>query len=478
MSDTGMSDTGTTSAGLRTPSLRRRVTLTVLGLVAVMLLVLALTTDVVLRNRLDAQLRQRLLDRAAVASALADQVSPQELVRRLEGDGVSVQLQASDGQVYTAGPMKSADSSSKSRNNNPSGPASGPKNGPGRGAGEVVQSGETLQVSRQLSEAGTITLLADAGDVGRTLNQVRLAFLLAAGVVFALAAAAIGPIVARALRPLEQITGVARSISAGDRGRRLRPDRPETELGLTAVAFDDMLDAVEGAERDAVESEARLRAFLSDAAHELRTPLTGIQAAAEHVLRADPERVDREHTLVTLVREARRAGRLVEDMLLMARIDRGLDLQLSEVDLRDVANTITDIRRLSFSGASLKVTGVPTVVLADADRISQVIGNLVDNALDATQGVGTVSIEISCSSDTAIIDVLDDGPGVPAEDAERIFERLVRLDTARGNRRGGGGLGLPIARGIAQAHRGSLQIIGSDVAQGARFRLTIPLPNA
>lgn len=470
-----MSDQGTTGPAqpkeLHTPPLRRRVTLTVLGLVAVMLLALALTTDVVLSNRLDAQLRQRLLDRAVVASALADQVSPQELVRRLEGDGVSVQFQTSDGQVYTAGPMEPPQANPKSSNGKPA----GPKGGPGGRTGEVMQSGKTLEVSRELSGAGTITLLADSDDVSRALNQVRLAFLLAAGVVFALAAMAIGPIVARALRPLQQITGVARSISAGDRGQRLRPDRPDTELGLTAAAFDDMLDAVEGAEQDAVESADRLRAFLSDAAHELRTPLTGIQAAAEHMLRADPDRAEREHTLVALVREARRAGRLVEDMLLMARIDRGLDLQLSEVDLRELTQTVTEIRSLSYSDATLTVTGEPAVVRADADRIAQVIGNLVDNALDATRGTGTVTVAVSLSNEAAIIEVIDDGPGVAVADTQRIFERLVRLDTARTHQRGGVGLGLPIARGIARAHRGDLDIVRTSRAQGAQFRLSIPL---
>ena len=277
------------------------------------------------------------------------------------------------------------------------------------------------------------------------------------------------------LRPLDQITALANSIREGDRGERLRPDRPGTELGTTAQAFDGMLDAVEGAERKALDAEQRLRGFLSDAAHELRTPIAGVQAAAEHVLRADPPRDEREQTLLTLVRESRRAGRLVDDMLLMARIDRGLELRTGQVDLLRLAGAAIEARRLTHPEATLQLDGRALLVPGDPDRLMQVLGNLLDNALHAAGPRSVVTVRLRTQGDRAELDVEDDGPGVPAEHRERVFERLVRLDTARPRSDTGAGLGLPIARGIAQAHGGSLHAIEPTEGHGARFRLSLPL---
>ena len=295
-----------------------------------------------------------------------------------------------------------------------------------------------------------------------------------------LGAAVVRPVVGRAMRPLDRITAVARSIGDGDRGRRLRPDRPATELGTTAQAFDDMLDAVEGAERHALESEQRLRDFLSDAAHELRTPIAGVQASAEHVLRSDPDRLEREQTLLALVRESRRAGRLVDDLLLMARIDRGLPLTPQPVELRGLVAGAVEARRLRHPDAALLVTGEDVVVDADADRVTQVVGNLLDNALRAAGRTARVHVAVRRTDDgEAVVEVTDDGPGIAADDRERVFERMVRLDAARTPGDSGAGLGLPIARGIARAHGGDLvcapRTAGDTALPGARFRLSLPI---
>jgi two-component system OmpR family sensor kinase len=478
-------DRPVSSPALRTPSLRRRVTTTVLVLLAAMLLTLAVTTDLVLGNRLDASLRNRLLDRADVAAALVDQVSPQDLVRRLEGDGISVELKTSDGGFYTAGPLRStAEAGSTAATPGRPGPKGPP--GPLDQPGRVVRSGDLLQVTRPLSGGSTVRLLADAADVRRTLRDLRLILLVSALVLLGLGGLVLVPVIARALRPLEEITGVARSISRGNRGARLHPDRPDTELGRTATAFDDMLDTVEGAERRAVDSEERLRAFLSDASHDLRTPLSGIHAAAEHLLRADPSRAEREQVLVTLIREARRSTRLVDDMLLASQVDSGLELRLGPVDLARVAADVVNSRRLVSPGARLRLTGDPGSLTGDRDRIARALGNLVDNALHATRGTGTVDVTLdrrpvradSPERAEVVVDVVDDGPGVPQQDRERIFERLVRLDEARSSQHGGAGLGLAIARGIARAHGGDLVCLPSPTGDGALFRLTLPVAPA
>ena len=448
--------------GLRTRSLRNRVTLTVLAFLAAMLVVLAVVTDVALNARLEGELRQRLTDRATYATYIVGQRSSEQLAKDLEGDGVSVRLTTSSGVVYAQGPLSGTGTASTTPPA-PPGPAGGPK-------GPVREQGQILSVTQQLSDGSTLVLLADSGDVARTLDQVRTTLAVGGLVLLVLAALVLRPVVNRALRPLDQVTATARAITAGDRGARLRPDRPETELGQAASAFDAMLDEVEGAERAARRAEHRLRAFLSDAAHELRTPLAGVQAAAERLLRTGEDRARREELSVTVIREARRASRLADDLLTMARIDSGLELHRAPVDLRGLADGVADVARLANPDASLEVIGDTAVVSADPDRVTQVLTNLVDNALHATHRRGHVVLSVVPGPDGAVVEVTDDGPGVPAADAERVFERLVRLDAARSG--GGSGLGLSIARGIAEAHGGSLRLEPST--RGARFRLSLP----
>ena len=451
-------------AGLRTRSLRNRVTITVLAFIAAMLVVLAVVTNVALGARLEGELRQRLQDRADYAKILTGQDSG-TLVDRLEGSGVSVRLTTASGEVISKGPLAGTTGSSTAPVPAPPGPAGGPK-------GPISQSGQILSVTEQLSDGSTLVLLADSGDVARTLSQVRTTLALAGFVLLVLAALALRPIVNRALRPLDQVTATARAITAGDRAARLRPDRPETELGQAASAFDAMLDEVEGAERQARGAELRLRAFLSDAAHELRTPLAGVQAAAERLLRGIDDRRQREELSVTVIREARRAGRLAEDLLTMARIDSGLDLDRVPVDLTGLATRVADVARLGHPAAAVEVQGsVGGAIEADPDRITQVLTNLVDNALAATHQQGHVTLSLAQTDGAVTVDVADDGPGVPPADAERVFERLVRLDASRTS--GGSGLGLSIARGIAQAHGGSLVLVPTH-ERGARFRLSLP----
>ncbi|VXB30674.1 sensor histidine kinase [Nocardioides sp. AX2bis] len=465
---------------LRTPSLRRRVTVVVTVLMAVMLLVLVAATGLTLRERFDSQLRQRLLDRADVATALADQVEDRDLARRLEGEGVSVVLTTAGGERYAEGPLAGAadppaaavDDAEVEPGNAPPGPR-GETSLPAlpTPGGGVQQSGDLLSVSADLPDGRTVVLLADAGGARSTVAQVLVVLVVAALLVLLGTVLVVPVVVGRALGPLDRITAVARSITGGDRARRIRPQDPSTELGRTAEAFDEMLDAVVGAERRATTSEARLRDFVGDAAHELRTPVAGIQATAEHLLRDDPGRAEREAALLTLVRETRRAGRLVDDLLTMARVDRGLDLRRGVVDPVALVDGVLAARRHSHPGATLRRHGSAPAVDGDPDRLAQVVGNLVDNAVAATGGRGTVDVHLSQTGPDVVVEVDDDGPGVPDGERERVFERLVRLDP----RGPGSGLGLPIARGIARAHGGDLVCVPRpSPGRGARFRFSLP----
>lgn len=470
---------GAPNRGLQTPSLRRRVTWAVLAMITVMLIAVAGITDGVLSNRLDAQLRDRLTDRVAIADALVDEVDSSELVSRLEGDGISVRLVTGSGRTYQEGPLAGASSSQDATPQQPSGEKghdeAGAKNGKGQPQATVVQNGDRLSVVRDLDHGATVTLLADASDIGRTISQVRVAFAIAAALVLIVAAIVVPPLVSRTLRPLEKITRTARSITAGERDQRLRPLQPSTELGQTAAAFDEMLDAVVGAESRAVDSEERLRAFLSDAAHDLRTPLAGVQSAAEHLLRDDPSGPAREKTTLGLLRETRRASRLVEDMLTMTRIDTGLDLHNEDVDLLVLSEEVIAAQTMQHLDLRFVVRGEHVSVQGDRDRLVRALANLVDNAVHASPAGGTVAVTAWSTGAHAGLTIEDDGLGVPPDQRDRIFERLVRLDQSRSSRRAGAGLGLSIALGIARAHGGTVEYRDrADGRRGAQFSLTLP----
>lgn len=484
------------SDGVATPSLRRRVTAFVLLALAVVLVVLLVSSDRALSARLESQLRDRLVDRAGFADVLAEQLEGRDLARRLEGDGVSVVL-VDDGEVFAEGPLAGAVVSGPS----PADPAAvevpegsadqprprspvvlpvprdaGPAPDPAGPATEVVEQGDLLRVDRNLGDDEQLVLVADTADLRATVAQVRLVLGVVALAVLLLAGLAVPWLVGRALAPLDRITEVARQITRGDRQRRLDPHPATSELGRTATAFDEVLDAVVGAEERALASEHRLRTFLSDAAHDLRTPLTGAQAAAEHVLREDPPRAERERVLTTLVRETRRAGRLVEDMLLMTRIDQGLELRRERLRPGAVAAEVLAARELGLPGVTLTLDDEGPdglEVVADRDRLNRLVGNLVDNAAQAGATRVAVSVASEPVTDQVLLAVEDDGPGVPPAERERVFERMVRLDEARSGA-GGSGLGLPIARGIARAHGGDLVCGDAVRGSGARFELRLP----
>jgi two-component system OmpR family sensor kinase len=455
------------TGGVRTRSLRTRTVTSVLLVLAGLLLVLGVTVDAALGSRLRGEIEQRLQDRIETARALSGSVDDDVLVDRLSGQGVSAFLRSSDGKVYTSGP--SPDEISIRPGPPPGGGRPAPRPpAPTAASGRITETGSVLTLDAELADGSVVRVAADSSQVEATLVQLRTVLVVASLAALLLAAVVLLVVVRRSLSPLDDMTRVARSITSGDRGRRLHPDRPHTDIGRTALAFDAMLDEVEGAERSALRAERGLRDFLSDAAHELRTPVAGMQAAAESLLRNQTSRAEREQLAVQVVREARHAARLVDDMLLMSRVDQGLELVRAPLDLVAAARAAA-ARPLPGGDTTIDVAGDEAWVLADADRIAQVLGNLLANACRVA---GTVRIDVRRDGAQVVLDVTDDGPGVPPADRERIFERLVRLDPGRDRHAGGVGLGLAVARGIAEAHGGRLTCEPSSV--GARFRLVLP----
>lgn len=463
--------TGMTTGQLHTSSLRRRVTVLVLAtqsLVIVAIVVLANILFGIVSNR---DVTAVLNNRTLIAEQLARQsASPTRLLNRLEGGGVRVDLVLPDGTRYgtVLGPTTSTNSS-KNRTRTV------PLVAPGKPLdGAVV----TLQVEDTVIDAPQARLR-------QVLLFIGLGALVVTGAVLVV-------VIRLGLRPLDTMTNLARTIASGGRGRRLWPTRTDTELGRTAAAFDNMLDALEGAEAQARTAEAaartaeaaarasaeRTKRFVADAAHELRTPIAGVAAVAEAVLQqppdTDPEERERLHLL--LVRESRRAGQLVDDLLDLARIDAGVELNRAPVDLRALAEGQADRIRLLAPELTVEVSGPELTVFADAARITQILANLLDNARQATPPDGRISIVLDTSGPFAEVLVIDSGYGVPPEERDRIFDRLVRLDEARDRRSGGSGLGLAIARGFARAHGGELscEYVPPGTA-GAVFRLLLPI---
>jgi two-component system OmpR family sensor kinase len=435
---------------VRTPSLRLRVVVAVLGLLTAVLVGLGLLVNAVLAARLHADLRDRLTERAGFARLLtARGLADQELADRLTGQGITAVVRDGGSAVYGRSfpdfPRR--------------GGSPGPRPSVDTGAVQVRTVDGVLTADLPLSH-GTLTLSAGDAEIGRTLAQLRTVELVAGAGTVVIVGLLLTRVVSSALAPLGRMTALAGRIAAGNRGERLRPRRPGTDLGRTAVAFDGMLDALEA-------SELRMRGFLADASHDLRTPVAGVIAAADSLLRDDPGRAERERRLVAMVREARRAGRLVDDLLLMARLDGadpGRELRRQPVDLAVLAEEVAAAQRLLGADVRARANG-PAPVEGDPEQLTRVLTNLADNA---RREAAHVLFTVRRDAGQVTVEVTDDGPGVPPAERDRVFERFVRLDPGPGRN----GLGLPIARAVARAHSGDLTC--ENAPAGGRFVLRVP----
>ena len=289
-------------------------------------------------------------------------------------------------------------------------------------------------------------------------------------------------IVRRGLQPLERMTATAERISAGDLSSRVGVRDDGSEVGRLGQAFDTMLDQIEGAfssQQSALaakdRSESKLRQFVADASHELRTPLTSLRGYSE-LYRAGglSEEAALEQAMTRIGTESRRMGALVEDMLLLARLDQGRALRSDPVVLTDLVNdALNDARAVEPERPLNADVEDGVVVSGDEDRLRQVIGNLFTNVRVHTPGGSAVDVSLSAHDGVAALQVADHGPGVDPDHVEHVFDRFYRADVGRSRDRGGAGLGLSIAASVAAAHGGTIAYSSTE-GGGATFTLTLP----
>ena len=347
---------------------------------------------------------------------------------------------------------------------------------------------------RRDGSGGSVVVAASLDGIDATVRQLRLIDLGVSLVVLAVLAGVGAAIVRASLRPLVEIEQTARAIAAGDLTRRV-PDRdPRTEVGRLGRALNTMLAQIESAfgaraasEASARRSEDRMRRFVADASHELRTPLTTIRGFAELYRQGgarDPAELDR--LMRRIEDQAAQMGLLVEDLLLLARLDQQRPLDRRPVDLLALAaEAVNDARAVAPDRQIELVLGdedgeseSALVVLGDDQRLRQVLANLVNNALAHTPAGSPVEVRVGASSldgrPSAAVEVVDHGPGLTREQAERVFERFYRADPARSHADGGTGLGLSIVAALVAVHGGTVQV-DSIPGRGARFRVVLPL---
>ena len=321
---------------------------------------------------------------------------------------------------------------------------------------------------------GTLITSISLNPTNDTLSSLRgvelsasLAVLLAMGLLVFL-------VVRRGLRPLRQMAGTADAIASGDLTRRVPEGNPGTEVGRLGSALNEMLAQIEGAFAEKSASEERLRQFVADASHELRTPLTSIRGYAELLGRGGfSDEAGRQKALKRIEEEATRMGGLVEDLLLLAELDRGRPLRAEPVDLHRIsADAVGDSNALPHNHQLTLEPGPPVVVVGDGERLAQVAHNLVRNALAHTPPGTEVTVSTGVNLDMGFIRVSDNGPGIPAAKAARVFDRFYQGDPSRSA--AGTGLGLAIVRAIAEALHGTAAVATSP-AGGATIVVKIPL---
>ncbi|MFE1029669.1 sensor histidine kinase [Streptomyces sp. NPDC058818] len=361
---------------------------------------------------------------------------------------------------------------------------------PGRGDGDDEWRVIAAPLATKVDKGDSVVVAGSLAPVHTTIRHLGVWMLVIDSLVLVCLGIIAWFAVRAGLRPLRRIETTAAAIAGGDLSSRVpQSATTRTELGRLSAALNGMLDRIEAGDAARAATNERMRTFIADASHELRTPLFGIKGFSElYRMGGMPQRADVDAAMSRIEREAGRLVSIVEDLLLLARLDEvatadvHLTLRLTPMDLRTLAaDALHDLRALAPErpitltgpGGGGPPGGAP--VLGDEFRLRQVTSNLVGNAIAHTPPGTPVRIGVGTLEHQAVLELSDEGPGITAEQAAHIFDRFYRADTARGRTQtGGAGLGLSIVRSLVTAHHGRVEV-HSGPGEGATFRVLLPL---
>ena len=468
-------------------SLRARLLLITLAMVAVALSAAGWATHEALRSFLVDRVDDQLADARLPAARLAiDPDSPDlagpggRVPPSALPAGSFVEIRDSDGSVVGGFQLRSASTPALDV---PADIPEGYSDVDVPGAGEYralsVSSGSPREAGLppgRLPPDGSLVIGVPLSDVNDTLGRLLWIELAVGAATLAALGALAWWLVRLGLRPLDRIGATADAIAAGDLSQRVEDENPRTEIGRLGGTLNVMLGRIEESFAERRESERRLRQFVGDASHELQTPLTSVRGYAELFRRGAAERpADLETAMRRIEEEAERMGVLVDDLLLLARLDQGRPLERRRIDLGAlVGDLVTDARVVEPDRPIDLDERGPVVVEGDDVRLRQVVGNLLSNARAHTPRGAPVTVRVRAQGEEAVVEVADSGPGLAPDHAERVFERFFRADPSRARASGGSGLGLSIVSAIAEAHGGRAEV-DSAPGRGATFRVVFPL---
>ena len=323
------------------------------------------------------------------------------------------------------------------------------------------------------SSLGSVIVAQSLNDFDKTTHQISIVFLIIGGIVLLFIAFASRQVIKLSMKPLKKIEETAEQIAAGDLSARLENFEPDTEVGRLSTSLNTMLSRIEESFAARAQSEDKLRRFVADASHELRTPLTSIRGFAElHRQGAVPEGEKTKELISRIEKESMRMGYLVEDLLLLARMDQSRELVLVDLDLSSlVTEAVTSAQAAGPDHPITSEIAHNVHTQGDADKVYQVVTNLLANARAHTPAGTAIHVSTYATKDGSYVSVADNGPGLSTEDQLHVFERFYRVDSSRQRSSDdGSGLGLSIVDEVMKAHGGAVSV-ASEPGKGATFTL-------
>jgi heavy metal sensor kinase len=330
--------------------------------------------------------------------------------------------------------------------------------------------GEPIRVATIREKNFTYFVGYPLADLRDLLDNLYLIFLILIPTAVAISVFGGFALATRALKPVDNITTSARRITAENLDQTIPHNNVDDEIGRLTVTINEMIQRLH-------QSFAQVRQFSADASHELRTPLTIIRGEIELALRSTKTHEEYRRVLESTLEEILRLNAIIDNLLMLAKADQGgYHANLSEVDLKDLVDELHEDSEVLAQSKSIQVvlrTNAPVTIVGDRIRLRQLFLNLIDNAIKYTPEGGTVTLSMDRQDGFAVFTVEDTGIGIPESELEKVFNRFYRVDKARSRELGGSGLGLSIARWIAELHRGSVTV-QSELGRGSTFKVLLP----